>query len=170
MRKYLLFTLYIVLSIALFAAIVFEKLSAVIFLLLLIPSTAIFLFLIYTSIRILILEWGDCIKNDILYIFTIIGSCLVLYFVVLPFYKGGLQYIFTKPSGKYVVPKTYYYDSDGEEHETYATVYICTGPNSTKFHYDEYCKGLKNCSGEIEEILLEDAEIRDFEPCSYCYE
>lgn len=48
-------------------------------------------------------------------------------------------------------------------------VYICTGETSTKYHSDPDCLGLSHCSGEIEEVSVEDAEAMGRTPCKICY-
>lgn len=37
------------------------------------------------------------------------------------------------------------------------TVYICTGSGAYKYHYSRDCRGLNNCTAEIEEISEEKA-------------
>lgn len=37
-------------------------------------------------------------------------------------------------------------------------VYICKGPSSKKYHYKKNCRGLSNCSTEIETVSLSDAK------------
>lgn len=48
-------------------------------------------------------------------------------------------------------------------------VYICTGGSSRRYHCDPDCKGLSRCSGEIEEIIEEEAEDMGRTPCKICY-
>lgn len=49
------------------------------------------------------------------------------------------------------------------------TVYICTGPNSKRYHKHSNCKGLGKCSGEIEEVTVSKAESMGRTPCKWCY-
>ena len=35
-----------------------------------------------------------------------------------------------------------------------SNVFICNGPYSTKYHYKKTCRGLSNCSTDIEEVSL----------------
>lgn len=51
--------------------------------------------------------------------------------------------------------------------ETY--VYICTGPQSTKYHKTSTCKGLKRCSREVIKITLDKAKEMKRTPCKICY-
>ncbi len=36
-------------------------------------------------------------------------------------------------------------------------VYICTGPNSKRYHASSSCRGLRRCSGSIKAVSREDA-------------
>lgn len=49
-------------------------------------------------------------------------------------------------------------------------VYICNGSYATKYHNNENCRGLRNCSGSIEEITIEEAEDMGRTPCKICCE
>lgn len=49
------------------------------------------------------------------------------------------------------------------------TVYICTGPNSKRYHLHSVCRGLGNCSGEIEAVTVSKAESMGRTPCKWCY-
>ena len=40
--------------------------------------------------------------------------------------------------------------------ETY--VYICKSNNSTRYHYDKNCRGLKQCDHKIEKVTLKQAQ------------
>ncbi len=48
-------------------------------------------------------------------------------------------------------------------------VYICTGPQSRRYHRSPYCRGLNNCSYDIEAVDVETAEDKDRTPCGICY-
>ena len=48
-------------------------------------------------------------------------------------------------------------------------VYICTGPQSKCYHKTNKCNGLKNCSKEIKQITLKEAEEMGRRPCKVCY-
>lgn len=48
-------------------------------------------------------------------------------------------------------------------------VYICTGPQSKKYHKTEKCRGLNKCSGTIKKITLEEAKKINRTPCKICY-
>lgn len=47
-------------------------------------------------------------------------------------------------------------------------VYICTGLNAKKYHSTPKCRWLENCSGEIEEVTLDEAESQGKSPCKGC--
>ena len=49
------------------------------------------------------------------------------------------------------------------------TVYICTGPNSKRYHSHSDCRGLGKCSGEIKEVSISKAESMGRTPCKWCY-
>lgn len=48
-------------------------------------------------------------------------------------------------------------------------VYICTGPQSKKYHKTDKCRGLNKCSGTIKKITLEEAKKINRTPCRICY-
>ena len=48
-------------------------------------------------------------------------------------------------------------------------VFVCTSENSTKYHNNIRCRGLKSCSAEIVEEELINAEDMGYEKCRYCY-
>lgn len=48
-------------------------------------------------------------------------------------------------------------------------VYICTGPQSRRYHKSASCKGLRNCSREIKKVSLEQAKSMHKTPCHICY-
>ena len=50
------------------------------------------------------------------------------------------------------------------------TVFVCTSPGAKAYHVSEDCMGLSNCSYEIEEISIEEAEDLDRRPCRMCIE
>ena len=49
------------------------------------------------------------------------------------------------------------------------TVYICTGPQSKRFHKTSHCRGLNSCSGEIKAISISRAREKGRTPCKWCY-
>ncbi len=49
------------------------------------------------------------------------------------------------------------------------TVYICTGPNSERYHSHSDCRGLGKCSGEIREVSVSKAKSMGRTPCKWCY-
>ncbi len=54
-----------------------------------------------------------------------------------------------------------------EVSETY--VYICTGPQSKKYHSSKDCNGLRNCSVEIKKVTFSKAKSMKRTPCKICY-
>ena len=48
-------------------------------------------------------------------------------------------------------------------------VYICTGPQSKKYHSSPRCNGLNRCSATIEKITLSKAKKLGRGPCGICY-
>ena len=49
-------------------------------------------------------------------------------------------------------------------------VWICTGPQSKRYHNDIECKGLDSCSGDTKYITITQAQDMGRTPCPYCYE
>ncbi|MCB0643392.1 MAG: hypothetical protein KDC44_17200 [Phaeodactylibacter sp.] len=47
------------------------------------------------------------------------------------------------------------------------TVYICTGPQSKRYHYDADCRGLTNCSKTVQAVSLSDARKMGRTLCGY---
>ena len=45
------------------------------------------------------------------------------------------------------------------------TVYICTGPYAQRYHGKKSCRGLKNCSGSIKKVTLDEARQLGKTPC-----
>lgn len=61
----------------------------------------------------------------------------------------------------------------GIEGDTYTSknnkeVYICTGPKAKVYHKYKDCKGLRNCSGDIKAVSLEQAK-KSRRACRICY-
>lgn len=48
-------------------------------------------------------------------------------------------------------------------------VYICTGPNSKRYHKSSHCRGFKHCSGSIQAITVSKAQAINRTPCKWCY-
>lgn len=48
-------------------------------------------------------------------------------------------------------------------------VYICTGPQSKRYHKTANCRGLGSCSGEIKAVTVEYARKIGRTPCGWCY-
>ena len=48
-------------------------------------------------------------------------------------------------------------------------VYICTGPQSAKYHKTSTCRGLDKCSKEIKKVTVKEARSIGRTPCGYCY-
>lgn len=52
---------------------------------------------------------------------------------------------------------------------TQATVYICTGPQSKRYHKTARCRGLNSCSEDIKAVSLDYARSIGRTPCGWCY-
>jgi hypothetical protein len=50
-----------------------------------------------------------------------------------------------------------------------STVYICTGPNSKRYHKYYDCRGLGRCSGDIKAVSVSKAQSLGRTPCKVCY-
>lgn len=48
-------------------------------------------------------------------------------------------------------------------------VYICTGPYSKAYHKTSICKGLSNCSRDIDAITESEAIDEGRHKCGFCY-
>lgn len=48
-------------------------------------------------------------------------------------------------------------------------VYICTGPNSKRYHRSSNCKGFNRCSGSVRKLSVEQARQMGRTPCKWCY-
>lgn len=48
-------------------------------------------------------------------------------------------------------------------------VFVCTGKFAKKYHRTQHCPGLGNCSGEILEVTVEQAQSQGKTPCKKCY-
>lgn len=48
-------------------------------------------------------------------------------------------------------------------------VYICTGPQSKKYHATKDCRGLYKCSEDIISVSLEKAKSMGRGSCEICY-
>lgn len=46
-------------------------------------------------------------------------------------------------------------------------VYVCNGKGSKRYHYDKKCKGLENCSTQLEKIPLSQAKEKGRTLCGY---
>lgn len=46
-------------------------------------------------------------------------------------------------------------------------VYICKGKYAKKYHYNEYCRGLSNCSTKIYKVSLSEAKGMNRTLCGY---
>lgn len=64
------------------------------------------------------------------------------------------------------IPQNYTYIQVEVSNET---VYICTGPQSKRFHKTSSCRGLNSCSKEIKAMSIEQAKKIGRTPCSWCY-
>ena len=48
-------------------------------------------------------------------------------------------------------------------------VYLCNGPHSEVYHKTSHCKGLRNCTTDIETTDLSSAKAKHRRECKYCY-
>ena len=48
-------------------------------------------------------------------------------------------------------------------------VYICTGPNSKRYHRSSNCMGLSSCSADIRCVTISYAKELGRTPCKRCY-
>lgn len=83
-------------------------------------------------------------------------SCL-LFFIVIPLLIGCV-FAFLLKAG----------DGSKNAIKTETAVYICTGPQSKRYHKTKDCMGLGSCSKEVRTISLSDAK-KSRTPCRYCY-
>jgi hypothetical protein len=60
------------------------------------------------------------------------------------------------------------YSNLSEKENAEATVIICTGKYSKRYH-NSMCKGMKACKGERKKVSLEEAKRMGLTPCRYCY-
>lgn len=49
-------------------------------------------------------------------------------------------------------------------------VYICTGPQSKRYHCTPKCKGLHSCSKKVIAVSLSKARSMGRTPCGWCYD
>ena len=49
--------------------------------------------------------------------------------------------------------------------ETY--VYVCNGPSSKRYHYSQNCRGLRNCSTDLERTTIAEARRRGRTLCGW---
>ena len=50
------------------------------------------------------------------------------------------------------------------------TVYICTGPQSKRYHNTAKCRGLGSCSKKVIAVPLSKAKTMGRTPCGWCYD
>lgn len=48
-------------------------------------------------------------------------------------------------------------------------VYICTGPQSKRYHKTSSCRGLNSCSGEVKAVSVVYAKSIGRTQCGWCY-
>lgn len=46
-------------------------------------------------------------------------------------------------------------------------VYVCNGPGSEKYHYSPKCRGLNNCSTQLEKVSISEARSRGHQLCGW---
>ena len=59
------------------------------------------------------------------------------------------------------------YQSEPSVQEHY--VYICTGPESKRYHSNSNCRGLNKCSASIEKVTVAKAKSMKRTACRICY-
>lgn len=69
--------------------------------------------------------------------------------------------------GQYGMSPVYAANLQGATNEN--TVYICTGPNSKRYHSHSDCRGLDRCSEEIVAVTVSKAQSLGRTPCKVCY-
>lgn len=47
-------------------------------------------------------------------------------------------------------------------------VFVCTGGSARRYHYDDYCRGLSRCSGDLLVLSEEEALTKGKTPCRIC--
>lgn len=57
----------------------------------------------------------------------------------------------------------------GNQYSNEPIVYICTGPNSKRYHRSDHCKGFARCSGSVQAMTRSKAESIGRTPCKWCY-
>lgn len=60
------------------------------------------------------------------------------------------------------------FEGDTNVYNHNKTVYICTGPKAKVYHKYKDCRGLRNCSGDIKAVSLEQAK-KSRRACRICY-
>ena len=48
-------------------------------------------------------------------------------------------------------------------------VWICTSPKAYRYHNNQDCKGLQNCSYDIIKVTISEAKDRGLTECKMCY-
>ncbi len=64
---------------------------------------------------------------------------------------------------------TYPFVAQSDSVVTEAQVYICTGPQSKRYHKTSSCRGLKSCSKSIKKVGVSEAKELGRTPCGICY-
>jgi hypothetical protein len=60
-------------------------------------------------------------------------------------------------------------EADSSKSTQEVEVYICTGPQSKRYHKFLSCKGLKSCSDKVIKVAIQKAKSMGRTPCGYCY-
>ena len=72
-------------------------------------------------------------------------------------------------SEKYGISPVYAASISNDYSANENTVYVCTGPNSKRYHRHSDCRGLDRCSEEIEAVTVSKAQSMGRTPCKLCY-
>lgn len=72
-------------------------------------------------------------------------------------------------SEKYGISSVYAASISNDYSANENAVYICTGPNSKRYHRHSGCSGLDRCSEEIVAVSVSKAQSMGRTPCKLCY-
>ncbi len=95
-----------------------------------------------------------------------------LFFIFTALVGMGLAFFFgrmTKVNSENQTNGLYSTDAKETNSTEKGVVYICTGLNARKYHSSPDCRWLENCSGEIKEITIEEAQRQGKTPCKGCH-
>lgn len=126
---------------------------SLLFIILIIPFENIKLSKIWPEYKGVIVIWGI--------------AAIAVFFII-----GTFKYLERRDSPSSYSPHQVEYEQGRKDYtivNIVDEVYICTGTSAKTYHKDEYCRGLNNCSGEIECISRDEAEELGRRKCRICY-